>query len=266
MSFDQEFLQPPGHSASQPDDAPLSEPLLGELRRHNLLQPLIQRRVLRELAAPVVLPQETADGAWQQYLQQNGLRDEAALEEHLSALGIDRQDLRWQVELALRLTAVAGERFGPKAEARFLVRKNQLDRVVYSLLRVRDGCLARELYLRLDAGEASFSDLAAGYSEGPERQTNGIVGPVPLTQAHPQLSERLRTSKAGELMEPFAIAEWWLVARLESYAPAVFDAAMANQMSSELLDDWVQQETRNRLRLLSSKHLTNTIAPGVTLQ
>jgi parvulin-like peptidyl-prolyl isomerase len=229
----------------------LSEDLLRELRRHNLLKPLLERRVLARLAGDVMLPPDLADQAVQQYRQQQGLEDDAALQAHLGSQGLEADDLRWQVELPLRLRILASERFGAKAEAQFLTRKNQLDRVVYSLLRVRDGCLARELYLRLEAGEASFAELAAAYSEGPEQKTNGIVGPVPLTQAHPLLSERLRVSQPQVLMEPFQIAEWWLVTRLESYAPATFDQAMAEQMASELLDQWVQQEISVILRQLS---------------
>ena len=125
--------------------------------------------------------------------------------------------------------------------------------MVYSLLRVKDGFLARELYLRLDAGEANFSDLAAEFSEGPEKQTSGIVGPVPLTQAHPALAERLRTSPAGQLMQPFQIAEWWLVARLDSYSPASFDEATALQMAGELFDQWVREEAGRRIRDLAAQ-------------
>jgi parvulin-like peptidyl-prolyl isomerase len=114
-------------------------------------------------------------------------------------------------------------------------------------VRVQDGLLARELYFRISAGEASFADLAARFSEGPEKATNGIVGPVPLTQAHPVLAEKLRIASPGVLMEPFSLAEWWLVVRLERYTPAIFDDAMAERMASELFDEWVQQEAARRL-------------------
>ena len=87
-------------------------------------------------------------------------------------------------------------------------------------MRTRDGFLARELYLRIANGEANFADLAAQHSQGNESKTNGIIGPVPLNQAHPILAERLRTSQPGQLQEPFSIDEWWLVLRLERYEPA----------------------------------------------
>ena len=44
------------------------------------------------------------------------------------------------------------------------------------LKRTQNQDLARELYLRVEAKEANFADLAAKYSEGPEQSTNGIVG------------------------------------------------------------------------------------------
>ena len=233
----------------------LSESTVKELRRHNLLQTLVQRRVVAEAVAGETISAEALQQAREQFERQNGLQDEAAVQAFLTANGLSDDDLSWQIELPLRIRAHCAEHYRHKAEAQFLARKNQLDRVVYSLLRVKDGFLARELYLRLDAGEANFADLAAEFSEGPEKQTNGIVGPVPLTKAHPALAERLRTSPAGQLMQPFQVAEWWLVARLESYTPASFDEATAQQMAGELFDQWVREETSRRMRDLA--------APGV---
>ena len=50
--------------------------------------------------------------------------------------------------------------------------------MVYSLLS-EDSQIARELYLQIAGNEASFAELASRFSEGRERNTNGIVGPVP---------------------------------------------------------------------------------------
>ena len=226
----------------------LPEDVLQELRRHNLLRTLVQRRVIAEAVAEVGLSDELCQQAMQQFCQQNGVKDQEGLDAFLTDQGISPDDLRWQVELPLRIQSHCNEHFRHKAEARFLERKTQLDRVVYSLLRVQDGFLARELYLRIAANEANFADLAARYAEGPEKGTKGIVGPVPLTQAHPALAEKLRTSSPGELMEPFKISDWWLVVRLESYTPASFDDAMAAQMAGELFEQWVKEETALKMR------------------
>lgn len=236
---------------------PLPDTVLRELRRHNLLRSLVQRRVIAAAVSGLALSDDACNQAMQQFCQQNGIEDQEALGACLELQGISLEDLRWQVELPMRVNQHCRKEYLHKAEARFLERKNQLDRVVYSLLRVRDQFLARELFLRIDDQEANFADLAAEYAEGPERHTKGIVGPVPLTQAHPDLAERLRTTSPGVLLEPFKISEWWLIVRLESYTPAVFDDEMSAQMCSELFDQWVQEQVSQDLRsLIESPSLT----------
>ena len=227
------------------------------LRRHNLLVPLLRAEVVAEAVSSVVLPQEQREQALQGYCQRHQLQDSEALASHLEQIQLSEADLIWQLELPLRVQQHCAEQFQHKAEARFLARKEQLDRVVYSLLRVQDPFLARELYLQIAAGEANFADLAAAYAEGPERSTKGIVGPVPLTQAHPALAERLRTSRAGQLLEPFQIGEWWLVARLERYQPARFNEEIAMQMAQELFQEWVQEECGAKLSRTSQSPAEN---------
>ena len=60
-------------------------------------------------------------------------------------------------------------------------------------------------------------------------------------QAHPVLAE-ICISKPGALMRPFQIGEWWIIARLEKYKSATFDEAMAEGLSRELFDQWINQE------------------------
>ena len=229
----------------------LSAEMTALLRRHNMLQGLVQRQVIADAVAHVDVSAKDRQEAFTRFARQNGLADAAAVEKFLEAHALTPADLEWQVELPLRIQSHCRENFLHKAEARFLSRKNHLDRVVYSLLRVKDGLLARELYLRIAAEEANFADLAATYAEGPEKATKGIIGPVPLTQAHPALAERLRTTSPGQLMEPFMIDQWWLVVRLERYTPASFDEAMAMQMASELFQERVKEETARTLRQFS---------------
>ena len=231
--------------------AELPAETLALLRRHNLLVSLLRAELIAEAVGSIPMEPEQSAQLLQNYCAGQQLESAEELNAHLQQLSLSRADLQWQLELPLRTQAYGEQHFRHKAEARFLARKEQLDRVVYSLLRVKDGGLARELYLRISGGEANFADLAHSYAEGPERNTKGIVGPVPLNQAHPALAERLRTSSPGELLAPFQIQEWWLVARLESYTPARFDEAIAEQMAAELFEEWVQQETAGILNRLN---------------
>ena len=171
----------------------------------------------------------------------------------LDELGRSEEEVLDRLRYGIRRRSFMRERFAPKAEARFLERKNELDQVVYSFLRLENSFLARELYLQIESGESNFADLAKRYAEGPERNTNGIVGPVSLTQAHPALVEKLRVAQPGVLLEPFRISDWWLVVRLERYEPATFSDVVSDQMCQEMFDAWLDEETATCLSQLASQ-------------
>jgi parvulin-like peptidyl-prolyl isomerase len=212
-----------------------------------MIKPLLRQMVIAELAAQVPIPDEAGAQALTAFMQEQGIENEEQLNTFLCLNLLRRQELEQQLIQPLRLQRFVADRFLPKAEARFLQRKTQLDRVVYSLLRLEDAGLARELYLRINEGESDFAELAARYAEGPERTTRGVVGPVPLMQAHPVLAERLRTATPGVLMEPFRIEKWWLVVRLETYSPATLDDDTAQQMARELFEESVEEAVQQRI-------------------
>ncbi len=150
----------------------------------------------------------------------------------------------------LRVQKYGQRQFGARAESHFLGRKSSLDRVVYSLLRSKDSGLIRELYLQVREGEANFADLAAEHAEGPERATRGIVGPVPLSQGHPALVDRLASAQPGLVLEPFQIEDWWVLIRLERYDPATYGPEAAGAMVQELLEHWLEDQVNLRMQAL----------------
>ncbi|MDM7936965.1 MAG: peptidylprolyl isomerase [Cyanobium sp. CZS 48M] len=248
MSSEQHHQEASSAATPQSSQQQAFTGLLAQLRRHNLLIPLIRAEVVAKAVETQSITAEEMGPIITEYRKIHRLESEQDVEAHLRGLALSSADLQWQLALPIRVRKHGHEHFGHKAEARFLQRKNELDRVVYSLLRLKDGPLARELYLRIADGEADFSELAARYSEGPEKSTKGVVGPVPLAQSHPVLAERLRTMPLGELQEPFQLVDWWVVVRVERFFPASFDAAMAERMEKELFEQWVDEEVRSRIK------------------
>jgi parvulin-like peptidyl-prolyl isomerase len=212
-----------------------------------LLKPMLRQQLLAAWASQVAVSAEERQQVLAGFLREQKLEGEEALASFLRQNLLRREELEEQLLQPLRLSRLISSQHQPKAEARFLARKQQLDRVVYSLLRLQDPGLARELYLQIQEAEADFAQLAARYAEGPERTTRGIVGPVPLMQAHPVLADRLRCATPGVLMQPFQIEQWWLVVRLESYVPASLDEATAQQMARELFEEAVEEQVMRHL-------------------
>ena len=213
------------------------------LRRCDLLQPLVQRLLIKEATKDIKLSNELITNCLKNHCQQEGIRDEAALNSWLEEKALSREELIEQVGLPVKLGQLAREWFDSQAETRFLERKEILDQATYSLLRVKDSSLAHELYLQLEAGGADFESLAKEHSEGPEKNNQGKVGPGSLMRAHPALRNVLRTAKTGVVLEPILIEQWWIVTRLEERQEANFDGAMRQRMATELFQDWVKMET-----------------------
>lgn len=231
----------------------LSAEAMALLSSHGLLDALIERMLVEEVTQAFTLPDEAQQSAIHDFLRENNAPSPEALGELIQASGLSEEAFYNQLFRPAKMAHLAEEQFSAKAEARFLTQKGRLDRVVYSLLRLNSPSQAQELYLRIAHGEANFSDLAGRYSQGMERNTNGVIGPVPLNQAHPTLSEKLRASQPGMLLEPFRIGEWWVVTRLERFAPATFDEQMSAQMSMELMQEWLKEETRRQIQALSTE-------------
>jgi len=223
------------------------------LRKYNLLKPLVEQMITSEAISGVEVSAEALEKAKLELLDQRGFETMEQWSEMLADLGRTDEEVIDRLERVIRRQEYIRERFAPKAEARFLERKNELDQVVYSLLRLANNFLARELYLQIESGESNFADLAKRYAEGPERNTNGIVGPVSMTQAHPDLVEKLRVAQPGVLLEPFRIADWWLVVRLERYSPATFTPEVSDRMCREMFDAWIEEETATTLSRLEGE-------------
>ena len=87
-------------------------PVVGLLRRHDLLRSLVQRQVVAEAVGAVVVSADEQQQVLNAYLQRNRLHDNGALQDHLRQLGLDQADLIWQLELPLRIQRQSQELFG----------------------------------------------------------------------------------------------------------------------------------------------------------
>ena len=230
----------------------LPNEVVRQLARYELLRPYVNKKLLDSTLQGVEISAEESQQLLKQFCKKKGFNSKDAFQQFLQQEGINEETMAWRLSLPLRIERYSSDRFGGKAEQRFLERKEQLDSVMYSLLRVKDPYLALELYMRIAEGEASFAELASDFSEGSEKNNGGSVGPVPLRQAHPQLSEALRTNAPGVLIEPFRIDEWWLVVRLNRYTPAVFDEKTRKRMSAELFQRWLDEQITEQIKQLSS--------------
>lgn len=153
---------------------------------------------------------------------------------------------------ALRLQKFKQTTWNHKLESYFLQRKSQLDKVVYSLIRTKDIGIAQELYFRIQDGEQSFAELAREYSQGPEAQTGGLIGPVELSTPNQILAQMLCATQPGQLLPPTRLGEWLVIVRLEKFIPVQLDDATRKRLLDELFNTWLQEQL-NQLSLVGGQ-------------
>ena len=212
------------------------EDVLALVRRMEFTPKLLRRHLEEQIIAVVPIDNTWLDENSSRLL--NGLSEDEFLEKK----GWSKSDLNLHLRRKEALRRFARQRFAPGLEERFLASKGSRDQVIYSLLRVKDYALARELWIRLEEDETTFAEAAREFGEGPEADRQGVIGPLPIGSLQPVLlQDILRGLKAGELSSPVSIGEWQILLRLEKLTPARLDDQVRAQMMQESLDQFLDE-------------------------
>jgi parvulin-like peptidyl-prolyl isomerase len=218
------------------------------LQRYGMLPALVKELVIDRAIAAVALTPEQSALALEQFLQANQIAAPEQQQGFLAQRGLSEGNLPALAQRAQRLQQYKLDTWGPQVESHFLQRKAHLDRVLYSLIRTRDGGLAQELYFRIKDDGQPLADLARQYSEGQEAQTGGLIGPVELSVPHPALAKILSVSQPGQLWPPSRVGEWFVVVRLEKFLPARLDEATRQRLIDELFNTWLSEQVQRELQ------------------
>ena len=214
----------------------VSNPLLPlrDLARWGLLEIVRREQCLDHLLVDFPLPEAADLVALRGDLDQRlGLADGEARARWLESQGLSEADFDAMAARSLQWLRFCQIRWGSQVPSLFLAQKASLDGVTYSLLRMRDGDLIKEIYLQIREGEESLAKLAAIHSEGPERQSGGLIGPQSMAELPPALARLLQVSEIGQLWSPRQMDGYWLIVRLEAIHGAVLDGPMREQLLLE---------------------------------
>ncbi|WP_353932840.1 peptidylprolyl isomerase [Okeanomitos corallinicola TIOX110] len=203
------------------------------LQKYQLVPPLLKEVVIDQAIAQVESTPEEEQLACEQLAQQyQGRQEQTISPETMNSIAI-RQ---------LKLEKFKEASWGQDIDSYFYQRKPQLDRVIYSLITTAEIGIAQEIYFRIQEGEQSFAQLAREYAQGPEAQTDGLVGPVELQALNPMLAKILSVSQPQQLSPPTQIGEWLVIVRLEKLLPAQFDRSTRQRLINERFQGWLQTQ------------------------
>ena len=138
------------------------------------------------------------------------------------------------------------EKFKDKLYDYFLSRKSKLERVIYSLIRVKDRNVANELYMRIKENEEPFWKIAKNYSDGPEKYTEGRIGPIIMSDLNPYICKLLEISELGQLWPPKKLDEWWIILKLERRIKLELSEDLKNNLFLELGENYLNEIIINK--------------------
>lgn len=211
------------------------------LASYNIIPQLICENIINEAIAPISCTQEETAYLVEQFYQRWDLMSEEKRQDWCLRYGLTQEQLEPMTTRKLRIEKFKQAAWGHQLEPYFLQRKKQLDKVIYSLIRTEHKGIANELYFRIKEGEQSFADVAREYSQGPEAQTGGILGPVELGTIAPNFAQLLYTSLVGVIQPPVRFGELWVIVRVDKLIPAQLDDFMRQRLLQEKFEAWFKQ-------------------------
>ncbi len=224
-----------------------AEEIIPLLAGYQLLPSLLREIIIDKAISTINCTPEEKVRVTGQFFEQNQITDKAAQQAWALRYGMTTAQLEALATRGLLVEKFKQATWGHKLESYFLKVKGQLDRVIYSLIRTQDVGVAQELYFRIQEGEQSFAELAREYSQGPEAQTGGLIGPVELSTPHPALAQMLRLGQPGQIFPPIRLGEWVVIVRLEKFIPAQLDDSMRKRLLNDCFTTWLSEQLNQQL-------------------
>ncbi len=216
--------------------------LLPKLTKELLIQEIIRNTFFDETEQSKVI-NELWKGV---QLEQPAYLDEADL--WLDSVPSELHDPLKQRLAQLKLNKYIDNKYSPHVEPYFLERRADLERVVYGLIRVDSQGIAEEFYLRLLEDENEFCELASEYSLGDEKYTNGLLGPMVITQPPEIIRKVIKKLKVGEVHPPFRADKFFILLKLVHRISPSLDEPTRNRLMQELFEKDILQEVGNKVQ------------------
>lgn len=207
-----------------------------------LLPVFIKRLLIRKNTSHIIPTKEQQIEFQKSFFNSHSLLTEDDLSSWLSANDLSESEMTLHLYRSLQQEILKNDMFSNKIESYFLEHKSDLDLYAYSLIQSNSRLKINEIYVQLIEEEDTFASLSHQFSEGPESLSNGYISPKSLNKVHPEIAERLRISKPGQLWPPFLVNQSWLLIRMEKLIPSSLDSKTSSSILSLLFDSWLDDQ------------------------
>ncbi len=176
------------------------------------------------------------------FIKDNNLQKKSNLNEWLLINGFDIDSFKVSLARKWKWENWCQNKFKNEIESYYLKKKKELDRITFSLIRLNNGDLARELYLRIKEKESTFNEIAKQFSLGKEKDNGGLIENLNPNLLHPSISKILFSSKEKELHKPLKIDNQYVILRLEKINFTTLNNETKKKLSNDLGEEYLYKK------------------------
>ena len=194
----------------------LKDETLQKLAKYGMLSLFIKNQILDREMKKISLSEIEITEAKNLYKKSHKLESDEDFEHHKQRRFYTDESIRYNIELPFKQYKFCQEMFGESLYTNYLKYK-------------------------------SFSELVNKYSEGPERKSQGIIGPVRLNQGHPLLQKQIIQNKDLCFSQPFKIDSKWIIIKVENFIESKLDDFVEKEIYKIELENFLKEEIKKYL-------------------
>ena len=232
-------LQPQAGLVPVPPEATQPATDLAVLERYDVTADALRRRIVNDLLTSVIFPEHAMAEVISELMKD--LDIPPPYPSRLEPEWLMTLSAKTRVDLMeswddLRLRHWIENNLLDRATEYFHQSASDFDRYVYECIQVSNAEMAHKLIQLLAISESNFGQLATRYSEGEERWTKGLVGPVQASALGPELRSLLTRLRPGEIHPPCSVDGDFRIVRLLHHLPASLDQSLCKQLMWEIFE------------------------------
>ena len=225
----------------------LKDETLQKLAKFGMLSLFIKNQILDREMKKISLSEIEITEAKNLYKKSHKLESDEDFEHHKQIRFYTDESIRYNIELPFKQYKFCKEMFGESLYTNYLKYKSFFDIVTYSIIRVDSESKSKEIYLQLKDDKRVFSELVNKYSQGPERKSQGIIGPIRLNQGHPLLQKQIIQNKDLCFSQPFKIDSKWIIIKVENFIESKLDDFVEKEIYKIELENFLKEEIKKYL-------------------
>lgn len=211
--------------------------LIGKINRERIID-----KNIKDIREPNKKEFNNFQEKWKKLMR---LSNEEQLEIWLKINGLTLDSLNSFLKRKWKFSKWSEFKFKDILDSYFLEKKENFDKVTFLMIRVSSKDLANELFLRIKEEEETFQNIASVYSEGTEKNSDGLVGPVLIKNIHPVIKEILLASKLKELNQPIKIDNKYIILKLLKRDIAILNEELRDSLLEELREKFLYEKLRD---------------------